>query len=453
MIVIIGGGIAGLAAAHELTRRRHPFVLLEAAARVGGLILTEQVDGFTLDAGPDSILAQKPAGLQLCEELGLGPRLLRTRPPRSAFVLKDDRLFPLPSPSVLGIPTTRSALMHYTLLPWSARMRLALEPFVPPGAGNDESVGSFFRRRFGSQTVGLIAEPLLGGIHAGDIDQLSVHALFPRLVFAERQRGRVLGNVGARTAPDPDGLFRSLRGGMSELVDAIVSQLPREAVRLRAPATSIHASGATWTVADPRRAHVADAVIMAAPAHAAARLLAPIDAEASRICGLVPYVSTTSVALGYRRSDIGHRLEGSGFVVARSHSSARITACTWASSKWEARAPEDHALLRAFVGGAHDPAAVELRDDELVALAARDLSGPLHITGEPVVARVYRWRDAGAQHVVGHRARMTDLTARLRAQGGLFVTGSGFDSIGIPDCIAHARSVAAVAADYVTMRT
>jgi oxygen-dependent protoporphyrinogen oxidase len=453
VIVIIGGGIAGLAAAYELSRRRQPFVLLEAGARAGGLILTEHVGGFTLDAGPDSILAQKPAAVQLCEELGLGPRLLRARPPRSAFVLKGDRLFPLPSPSVLGIPTTLSALMRYTLLPLSARLRLALEPFVPPGAANDESVGSFFRRRFGSQTVGLIAEPLLAGIHAGEIDHLSVHALYPRLVDAERHRGRVLRNIGNPSTADPDGPFRSLRGGMNELVDAIVSQIPPEAVRLETPAISIDRSGTSWIVAEPGGTHVAAGVIIAAPAHAAARLLAPLDAEAARLCGLVPYVSTASVALGYRRSHLGHPLEGSGFVVARRHSKARITACTWASSKWEARAPEHHALLRAFIGGAHDAAAAELRDDELIAMATGDLSPLLQIRGEPVVARVYRWRNAGAQHVVGHRARMTDLTARLRAQGGLFVTGSGFDSIGIPDCVAHARDVAAAAADYVTMRT
>jgi oxygen-dependent protoporphyrinogen oxidase len=167
----------------------------------------------------------------------------------------------------------------------------------------------------------------------------------------------------------------------------------------------------------------------------------------------VPYVSTASVALGWARADIPHPLEGSGFVVARRHNAMRITACTWVSSKWEERAPPRHALLRAFLGGSHDPAAATLGDDELIAAAVRDVSSALGIRTSPVLARVYRWRDAGAQHNVGHRARMAGLGARLRALPGLFVAGSGFDSIGIPDCVAQGRRAAAEAADYVRIES
>ena len=453
MIAVIGAGIAGLTVAYELARHGQPFVLLEASSRVGGLILTDRADGFTIDAGPDSILAQKPAALQLCDELGLAPRLLRSRLPRSAFVLKGDRLFTLPSPSVLGIPIGAGALLKYDLLPWRARLRLALEPLVAPGAALDESVASFFRRRFGDETVSLIAEPLLGGIHAGDIEQLSVRALFPRLAEAERSPGRVLRNAAGQRALETDGPFRSLRGGMTDLVDAIVARLPDDAIRLQSPALSLRRTNQSWAVSAPNRIHDALAVIIAAPSHAAAKLLMGIDGEASRLCALVPYVSTASVALGYGRGDIGHPLEGSGFVVARRHGTRRITACTWVSSKWEARAPDNQALIRAFIGGAHDPGAVELKDGELVDIAIRDLSGLLDIRNSPTIARVYRWKNAGAQHVVGHGARMNELAGRLRALSGLFVTGSGFDSIGIPDCVANARRVASAAMDYVRMRT
>jgi oxygen-dependent protoporphyrinogen oxidase len=453
VIAVIGGGIAGLTVAYELARHGQPFVLLEASSRVGGLILTDRADGFTIDAGPDSILAQKPAAFQLCDELGLAPRLLRSRLPRSAFVLKGDRLFTLPSPSVLGIPIGAGALLKYDLLPWRARLRLALEPLVAPGAALDESVASFFRRRFGDETVSLIAEPLLGGIHAGDIEQLSVRALFPRLVEAERSPGRVLRNAAGQRAPETDGPFRSLRGGMIDLVDAIVARLPDDAVRLQSPALSLRRTDQSWAVSAPNQIHDALAVIIAAPSHAAAKLLTGIDGEASRLCALVPYVSTASVALGYGRGDIGHPLEGSGFVVARRHGTRRITACTWVSSKWEARAPDNQALIRAFIGGAHDPGAVELEDGELIDIAIRDLSGLLEIRNSPTIARVYRWKNAGAQHVVGHGARMNELAGRLRALSGLFVTGSGFDSIGIPDCVTNARRVASAALDYVRMRT
>jgi len=452
VIAIIGGGITGLAAAYELTRRQVPFVLLEAANRAGGLILTEQVEGFTIDAGADSLLVQKPAAIQLCQELGLGPRLMRTTPPRAAFVLKRGHLHALPSPSVLGIPTTAAGIVRYDLLSWAARARVALEPLVPRRRRADESVASFFRRRFGAATVDLIAEPLLGGIHAGDIEQLSMPSLFPRLVDAEHKAGKVLRSLARNRQPEPDGLFRGLRAGMGELAETLATRLPAGSLRLNARATRLHRSSASWQVTSSAGHVEARAVIVAAPAHAAATLLSGIDSASARLCESVPYVSTASVALGFRRADISHPLSGSGFVVARRENPLRMTACTWVSSKWEDRAPEGYALLRVFIGGAHDPDAVEASDEDLIEIATRDTTSVLGITGAPMLARVYRWRHAGAQHNVGHRARISGLTERLRALPGLFVVGSGFASIGIPDCVAHGRSAAKSAADYVTMR-
>jgi oxygen-dependent protoporphyrinogen oxidase len=452
VVIIIGGGITGLAAAYELSRRQVPFLLLEASGRVGGLIRTEHVGGFTIEAGADSLLAQKPAGVDLCEELGLGSRLMRTTTPRTAFVLRHGRFHAIPSPSALGIPTTFPALLAYDLLNWGARMRLALEPLMRRRTPVDESVGSFFRRRFGPESAPLIAEPLLGGIHAGDIEQLSMASLFPRLFEAERQPGKVLINLARARQPAPDGAFRGLRGGMSELIEAIRSRLPPAAVRLNTPARSVHRGAVSWRVATGAELLDAAAVVVAAPAHAGTALLAAVDPAAAQICQSVPYVSTASVALGFDRAHIAHPLAGSGFVVARRDSDVRITACTWVSSKWESRAPEGQVLLRAFIGGAHDPAAVDASDAELIDIAMRDLKGVLGISSAPILARAYRWRQAGAQHNVGHRARITGLRERLRALPGLFVVGSGYDSIGIPDCVAHGRAVAVLAADYVTIR-
>jgi oxygen-dependent protoporphyrinogen oxidase len=187
----------------------------------------------------------------------------------------------------------------------------------------------------------------------------------------------------------------------------------------------------------------ARAVILAAPAFVAADLLAPIDAEAARICAEVEYVSTASVALAWRKSDVPHPLQGTGFVVARRHSDVRITACTWVSSKWAQRAPEGMALLRVFLGGAHDPAVVDLNDEAIAGIARRDLETTLGITAPPALARVFRWRRAGAQHTVGQPARSDALDRALARHTGLFVAGSGFRSVGIPDCIAEARAVAA----------
>ncbi|MBA2301237.1 MAG: protoporphyrinogen oxidase [Acidobacteria bacterium] len=444
MIAIVGGGIAGLAAAYELSTRGVPFVLFEAADRVGGLVRTEHVAGFTIEAGADSMLAQKRAGLDLCDELGLTPRLLTSKLPRTAFVLHHGALHPLPSPAVLGIPARWKALATYSLLSIPARLRVAAEPLVPIKAtAGDESVGAFYRRRFGAEIVDVLAQPLLGGIHAGDVETLSMPGLFPRLADAERSGRKVLRWIQhtARTG-EAGGAFRSLSAGMGELAESLRRRLPRDAVRLGSPVTALAQVGGLWRLTTPGGRVGAGAVILACPAHAAGRMLESIDVRAAEICGQVRYASTVSVGLGWARDGIAHPLEGSGFVVARASNTVRITACTWVSSKWEGRAPAGQVLLRAYVGGAHDPSAVDLSDQALLDIVVRELSAILSITGPPTVARVDRWRDAGAQHEVGHLARITELEGRLARYPGLFIAGSAFRSIGIPDCVADARAVA-----------
>jgi oxygen-dependent protoporphyrinogen oxidase len=448
VIIIIGGGITGLAAAFELASRNVPFTLFEASPRVGGLIRTEHVEGFTIEAGPDSMLVQKPAAVELCEALGLGARLISTTPPRTAFVLKRGRLYPLPSPSVLGIPTTWGGIANYRLLPPIARARLALEPLVPArGDDGDESVGSFFRRRFGAATVGLIAEPLLGGIHAGEIDRLSMTSLFPRFIDAEARRGSVLRSFrNARPVGDGDGLFRSLAGGMGELVQALERRLPAGSIERTSAVTSISRDGDSWRVTTAHREARARAVILATSARVSAGLLRPLDARAAALCDEVPYVSTVSVALTFPRVAVAHPLDGSGFVVARGYNAVRMTACTFVSSKWSGRAPAGSVLLRVFAGGAHDPAVVDLSDNEIVHLVAREVAAVLGIKGPPTLTRVFRWRLAGAQHNVGQIARVAEIESRLEQLGGLYVAGSGFRSVGIPDCIVDGRAAATATA-------
>jgi oxygen-dependent protoporphyrinogen oxidase len=447
MIIVVGAGITGLAAAFELAKRGVEFTVLEASSRAGGLIFTDRAEGFTIDAGADSMLVQKPAAIQLCEELGLGPRLIASNPPRTAFVLSAGTLYPLPSPSVLGIPTTWSGIARYDLLPPAARARLALEPMIPPRpATDDESVASFFRRRFGPATVGLIAGPLLGGIHAGDVESLSVRSLFPRLVEAEARRGSVIRAFRRTRANLSEGLFRSLSSGMGELVQTIDRRLPPGSIQLGTPASAIHRENGGWRVRSGPRSFDGAAVILATPAHVTAKLLAPIDARVAELCADMRYESTVSVVLAWPRASVPHPLEGSGFVVARAHSALRITACTWVSSKWKSRAPAGTVLLRAFLGGTHDPEAASLADEDLLRIAIGDLSSVLGMSGPPTLARVYRWIDAGAQHDVGHLTRVAGIEERLSALPGLHLAGSGFRAIGIPDCVADGRAAAAGAA-------
>lgn len=448
MIAIVGGGIAGLAAAYELTTRQIPFVLFEASERAGGLIHTLHADGYTLEAGADSMLVQKRAALELCDELGLTPRLMPMKGPRTAFVLHRGRLHPLPPRSVFGIPSRWKDLARYSLLPAHARARMAMEPLVrAKRRGADESVADFFRRRLGAGTVDRLAQPLLGGIHAGDVERLSLPALFPRLAEAERSGRSLLRwtRTAVRGAAS-GGAFRSLSSGMQELVDALVRRLPPTALHCTSPALGLARRDACWEVTTASGIQRADGVILACPAHAARDLLARVDPRAADLCAGVRYVSTVSIGLGWPRAAIAHPLEGSGFVVARTSNDVRITACTWVSSKWDGRAPAGHVLLRAYLGGTHDPDAVDLPDEELAGIAVRELSAILSITGPPDVLRIVRWPDAGAQHEVGHIERMKALDARLAPLSRLFVTGSGFRSIGIPDCIADGRATAEVAA-------
>jgi protoporphyrinogen/coproporphyrinogen III oxidase len=217
--------------------------------------------------------------------------------------------------------------------------------------------------------------------------------------------------------------------------------------------TAISRDGDAWRVSAGGVTAPAGAVLIAAPAHVAGGLLAPLDDRAGALCAHVPYVSTASVALAWPRHVVRHPLAGSGFVVARRHNALRITACTWVSSKWSGRAPAGSVLLRAFLGGSHDPGVVDLPDAALVDTAVRELSQVLGITGPPTVARVYRWRDAGAQHHVGHIDRVREIESRLSGHHGLFVAGSGFRSVGIPDCVADGRAAAIRAAESIKMKT
>jgi oxygen-dependent protoporphyrinogen oxidase len=485
-VAIIGGGIAGLATAYELSRRRRSFVVLEQAPRAGGVIVSEEVGGFTLDGGPDSLLIQKPAAITLCEELGLGGRLVTTKPPRIAYIQRRGRLYPLPAASVLGIPTRVRPFVETRLFTWPGKMRMGAELFVPRRErDDDESIGSFMRRRFGDEATTFLAEPLLAGIHAGDVDRLSMKALFPRLVEAEKKHGSLLrafrasgpevrstklevrstdGEPGTqnrqpgtqnqnpeprtrtsnaeRRTPNPDGAFKSLPGGLGELVRALVAELGDGRVRTGVGALGISGDGpfsvrmANGDIIDAR------AVVVATPAYVTSRLMRDRNPALAALCADIPYASAATVALAFRRDAIAHPLNGSGFVVPRVENTG-ILAGSWLSSKWPHRAPDDdHALLRTFVGGARDPKALEHSDADLVALSLRALQPLVGLRGDPLFTRVYRFDRGNAQHEVGHLQRLAVIDTALARHPGLFVTGSGFRGVGIPDCVADGRVTA-----------
>ena len=452
-VAIIGGGISGLAAAYELQQRRLAAGVFEAAPRAGGVITTEQFDGWVIDGGPDSILVQKPAAVALCRELGIADRLISTLTPRTAYILRDDRLHRIAEGSFLGFPLDARALARSSVFSLGGKTRMACELFVPRRGGDeDESVGAFVRRRFGQEAVDYLAEPLLAGIHAGDVDRLSLQALFPRLLEAERQSGSVIRAFRAmRVKASPQGAFVSLPGGTGELIHHLLQALNPETVRVSQRVSEIHRQ-THYVVETPSGSVPARAVILAVPAYVAASLLRGFDTTVATLAEATPYASTATVALGYRREQVTHPMQGTGFVVPRLERSP-LLAATWVTSKWPHRAPEGHVLLRGFLGGGRDPRRLDANDGELVKLVVDELTQLLGISGDPLFTRLFRWTRQSPQYEVGHLQRVATIDRLLASIPGMFVTGSGFRAIGIPDCIADGRETASRAAAFVAANT
>jgi oxygen-dependent protoporphyrinogen oxidase len=455
-VAIVGGGIAGLSAAYELQRRGCSVQVLEASHRPGGVIRTERFDGWVVDCGPDALLVQKPAAVALCRELGIADRLVTTLTPRTAYVLHDDRLHPLAEGSFLGFPLSFRALATSTLFSTTGKARMAAEMFVPRRPwheDDDESIGAFVRRRFGTEAAELLADPLLAGIHAGDADELSVRTLFPRLVEAERQSGSVLRAFRAlRLTRSPQGAFVSLPGGTGELVDALAAALAPGTVTVGARVTEVRRAGdysVEWAGGSLR----CRSLVLCVPAYVSAGLLRAFDTSLAAACDAIPYASTATVAFGYQAGQVAHPMRGTGFVVPKIERRA-ILAATWVTSKWPGRAPDGHVLIRAFLGGGRDPHRLEHHDDAgLIDAASEELTELLGITGKPIFSRLTRWLRQSPQFVVGHQHRVASIEQRLKALPGLYLAGSGFRAIGIPDCIADARAVAATAAGYLKRGT
>ncbi len=478
-IAIVGGGITGLAAAHEVIARARELgrpvavTVLERTARLGGNLVTERSGGFLLDGGPDSWVATKPHATALARELGLGGAVMTTNAEtRRFYVAWGGRLHAVPEGLVLGVPTKLAPLVRTRLFsPWG-KLRMALEPFVPTrdfATDDDESIADFARRRLGRQAAERLVAPLLGGISAGDAGDLSVRAAFPQLVTMERDHGslvrgmraarRSIARAGDGTTGRDDGAFRTLEGGTADLVRVLADRLRAAGVTLRenAGVATLTRAGDEWTLGiEGTRARsreqandrvsggtgsdrvVADAVLLAAPAYVAAALLGAGDAELGRGLSAIPFGSTATVFLGYRRADVTHPLDGVGFVVPRALGRS-IMASTWVSSKWQGRAPEGHVLIRAFFGdraGESGENPLEGPDEAMISLARDELREMMGLEANPVLSRVFRFERASAQMRVGHLARMRSLRERLaQSAPGVWVAGGGYDGIGIPDCI------------------
>ncbi|HEX8709626.1 MAG TPA: protoporphyrinogen oxidase [Pyrinomonadaceae bacterium] len=458
-VVVIGGGISGLAAAHRLieqgARQDAPaeVILLEASARVGGTILTRRRDGFLLEAGPDSFISEKPEALALAQRLGLGPRLIETNEAhRRSFIVRGARLHPVPDGFQLLAPSRFWPFVTTPIFSWAGKARMALDLLLPRRAdanGNDdESLAQFVRRRLGREALERMAQPMVGGIYTADPERLSLRATMPRFLEMERTHRSLIramwrqrrklsaaetrGTSGARYS-----LFLSFEEGLQTLVEGLTARLPAGVVRLNARAESLDfdAAGEGWRIplGGAETIH-ADAVCLALPAYAAADLVRAIDAPLADELAAIPYASTATINLAYRREDIPHPLDGFGFVVPFSERRATL-ACTFSSVKFAGRAPAGHVLLRAFAGGALQPEIFALDEDQMLAAVRRDLRELLGIERAPLFCEVSKWPRSMAQYHLGHIERVGRIRERLGALPTLGLAGNAYGGAGIPDCI------------------
>ncbi len=448
-VAVVGGGITGLTAAFAL--RGRDVTLIEQEPRLGGKILTERRDGFLLEAGPDSFLTTKPEAVDLARRLGLGEQLIGTTSGRTVYVLSRGRLHPLPDGVMLVAPTRVAPFLRSRLFSVSEKARIAADLVLPPRAQDgDESLGAFVRRRLGQATLDRLAAPLLAGIYAGDADALSLRATFPQLQELERTHGSVIaGMLALRRRPaaaSGDGrlpLFMTIHSGLDQLVERLAASLEGVEVRSGAAVLEIAREGSGYLLVLRDGGHVrADGVILTTPAYVAAQFLQPLVSEAARLLRQIPYASTATISLGYRQEDLPP-LPGHGFVVARGEGH-RITACTWSSAKWEERAPPGFGLLRAYVGSATDPEALDRSDDELVALVRAELARAMGLEAAPLLSRVVRWPASMPQYSVGHLERVAAIEHALANLPRFALAGAAYRGIGLPDCIKQGLAAAKV---------
>lgn len=463
-VVIAGGGITGLTAAYRLLRAGSDaagapieVTLLEARPRLGGTIVTERRDGFVLDGGPDSFVAAGGSSsvTALCKELGIGDSLIATpERNRKVYVRRGGVLHALPDGLALEIEPHARALARSGLFTWPGKARMALELLLPRRRANsDESVGRFIERRLGREALARLAEPLLGGVYAGDVETLSLRATFPRLLEMEEKHGGLLRGALARrwalgARGTPPSTFLSLLGGMGELVEALARAVEAAGgeIRIGAALESVTAGGGAGRlrieIAGDAEATPADDVILCTPAFASADALDALDRELANRLRQIPYVSTATVILGFPRIDVPHPLDASGLILPRGEGLASLTA-TFISSKWVGRAPDDIALLRVLLGGHRDPGVLARSDDELVALVRREMEELLGVRARSVLARVFRHERAHAQPSIGHPARLARVRALAARHPGLQLAGAGFEGVGIPGCVRQAEEAAA----------
>ncbi|MCB8977118.1 MAG: protoporphyrinogen oxidase [Ardenticatenaceae bacterium] len=458
-IVIVGGGISGLAAAYYLEQAAQVqglalhTTVVEKEARLGGKIATQRQEGFIFEGGPESFVTRKPEAWELCHELGLADRLVGTTRPGKNYVLHNGR------PAI--VPSGPGSFLSSPLLSAGGKLRLLKEPFVKPRTeASDESLGSFLRRRLGDEMVDNVVKPAIGSVYLGNVDAMSVQVSFGRFAEMEQKHGSVVKGMFAlmkeksaarkasgepRPAKKPS--FATLQGGLMELVETLANQIEGDILPETAVATlqynPTHSQPYALALDDGRTLR-ADGVVLATPTFVMAELLdGVVETAVTDQLRTIPYNPVTTVNIAFNRSDIYDPFDGFGVVVPENESS-RLLAIEGMSAKFPHRAPEDQFVLRAFVGGQANPELAELPDEALIKLVRNELAGIFNITAAPTHIHIQRWQPANPQPPVGHLAMIANIERTLaQSLPQLYLTGAGLRGQGIPDCIRQSRDVVA----------
>lgn len=451
-IAIIGGGISGLSSAFTIEEKRESgtdvrYVLFESSPRLGGVLVTDHVDGCLVEAGPDSFLTEKPWAADLCRKIGLGDQLIGSNDSeRKTYIVAKGKLVVMPDGLMFMVPTKIMPTVFSPLFSWRTKLRMAAEWFHPPHkASEDETVAEMVRRHYGPEMVELLADPLLSGVYGGEASGLSVRAVLPRFADMESKHGslgramlesrkQARKKMGAAANVPARPLFTSLKDGMQQMVDALVARLDAKALKTSAVVQSVIRQDNGWTVCAGYQTDQFDAVIIATPAHAAADLLESTDENLARDLSEIRYSSSVTVTLGYDEKVRRALPPGFGFLVPRSEGH-RMLAATFVHNKFPHRAPENRALVRCFLGGARDEPILEMSGKEILEIVRGELRQIIALNAEPLFARVYKWKSAMAQYSVGHLERLQRIEALRQKLPGLALAGNGYNGIGVPDCV------------------
>ncbi len=448
-VVIIGGGISGLSTAYYLAKRGTGSTIIESRSRLGGVIQTEHVDGCTIEAGPDSFISAKPAALELIRELGLVDNVIGSNDySRKTFVWKHGKLVPLPEGLMMMVPTRIMPLVTTGLLSWSTKVRMGLELLrAPKPHDRDESVAEFIEEHYGAEAVDYLAEPLLSGIYGGNPRDLSVTAVLPRFVTLSRQYGSLTRGVLAERAKAtnnhgaPAPLFRTLKGGLGQMIDALTQSIDGKVEVRQARAQAVERAGDGFRVRLDGGWLDAGHVVIACEAHSGALLLTGVDARLAGLLGTIAYSSSMTVALSFTAADFPRLPEGHGFLVPKKER-RRLMACTWVGAKFPYRVPEGAVVARCFLGGTDNAAVLDESDATITAAVLEELQQIAGFRAQPKFVRIFRWPSSMAQYTVGHPQRVAEIEARVKAIPGLHLAGNAYEGIGIPDCIRMGKRAA-----------